>query len=152
VVEFADVRVLAFGVLNKAGTMFLNSNAHEFLHPVGIDRYDQLDANSNSRMPHGLPKQNRDPGMAPNPSRTLFQALSRSLTYVGVIEFRSMFPNYARLTHPIPSLSHSDYPFHTPGGRDKRWVGSAESEEEGLQWVGGLMSVMRDLQTFVAAG
>jgi hypothetical protein len=50
-------------------------------------------------------------------------------------------PTYARLTLPEPSLSHVDYPFHTPGGRDRRWVSSGALEEDGLQWVGGLLSV-----------
>ena len=56
-----------------------------------------------------------------------------------VIEFRSVFPKYFCLTGPIPASSHADYPFHTPGGRDKRWIGSGDLEEDGLQWVGGLM-------------
>lgn len=52
-----------------------------------------------------------------------------------------MVPTYTRLTLPEPSLSHADYPFHTSGGRDKRWVSSGALEEDGLQWVGGLLSV-----------
>ena len=66
--------------------------------------------------------------------------------YVIVIEFGSIFPNYARLTRPIPALSYADYPF-PPGGRDKRWIESSsmESEEDGLQWVGGLMSVFTNI-------
>lgn len=46
---------------------------------------------------------------------------------------------YARLAHPRPNPSHANYPFYTPGGGDKRWLGSGEVEEEGLQWVGGMM-------------
>lgn len=38
VVQFADIRILAFGVLNRAGTMLLNTNSHAFLHPPGIER------------------------------------------------------------------------------------------------------------------
>jgi hypothetical protein len=41
--------------------------------------------------------------------------------------------------YPLPSPSHANYPFHTAGGGDKRWLGSGEVEEEGLQWVGGLL-------------
>ncbi|KAF4575138.1 hypothetical protein EYR36_006494 [Pleurotus pulmonarius] len=48
---------------------------------------------------------------------------------------------YARLVHPRPNPSHANYPFYTPGGGDKRWLGSGEVEEEGLQWVGGMMIV-----------
>jgi hypothetical protein len=50
---------------------------------------------------------------------------------------------YERLTHPLPALSHAAYPFYTPGGGDKRWLMSGTLEEEGQQWVGGLMSVCR---------
>ena len=46
---------------------------------------------------------------------------------------------YRQMTYPHPALSHANYPFYTPGGEDKRWVGTAELEEEGMQWVGGLM-------------
>lgn len=46
---------------------------------------------------------------------------------------------YTRLVHPLPALSHANYPFYTPGDGDKRWLGSGEVEEEGLRWVGGLM-------------
>lgn len=39
VVEFADVRVLAFGVLNRPrGKYTINENARIFLHPPGIER------------------------------------------------------------------------------------------------------------------
>jgi hypothetical protein len=41
VVEFADVRVLAFGTLANPRSPFLvNVNAHHFLHPKGIDPYE----------------------------------------------------------------------------------------------------------------
>ena len=55
---------------------------------------------------------------------------------------RSCYP-YERLTHPLPALSHAAYPFYTPGGGDKRWLTSGTIEEEGKQWVGGLMSVVQ---------
>jgi hypothetical protein len=45
------------------------------------------------------------------------------------------------MVHPFPARSHANYPWYTPGGEDKRWLGSDEVEEEGLKWVGGLMSV-----------
>jgi len=47
--------------------------------------------------------------------------------------------SYERLTHPLPAPSHAAYPFYTPGGGDKRWLMSGDLEEEGQQWVGGLM-------------
>jgi len=48
---------------------------------------------------------------------------------------------YERLTHPLPALSHAAYPFYTSGGGDKRWLMAGTVEEEGKQWVGGLMFV-----------
>ncbi|KAI0307039.1 hypothetical protein B0F90DRAFT_1684632, partial [Multifurca ochricompacta] len=47
--------------------------------------------------------------------------------------------SYERLTHPLPAPSHAAYPFYTPGGGDKRWLTVGTLEEEGQQWVGGLM-------------
>jgi hypothetical protein len=43
--------------------------------------------------------------------------------------------------HPSPAESHRNYPLYTPGGSDKRWLGSGSLEEKGQQWVGGLMFV-----------
>ncbi|KAG6910957.1 hypothetical protein DXG01_006011 [Tephrocybe rancida] len=47
---------------------------------------------------------------------------------------------YTRPLHPLPAPSHANYPYYTPGGGDKRWLGEGEVEEEGLRWVGGLFS------------
>lgn len=46
---------------------------------------------------------------------------------------------YRQMTYPLPALSHANYPFYTPSGEDKRWIGTSDLEEEGMQWVGGLM-------------
>jgi hypothetical protein len=142
VVEFADVRILAFGVLNKARTMFLNSNAHAFLHPPGIEREILLDASRETDTSIGSSDKIQDLDVKNIYSRRLSWVLPSALTYVSMIEFLPMFPKYSRLTRPIPSSSHTLYPFHTPGGGDKRWIGSRELEEDGLQWVGGLMFVL----------
>lgn len=41
VVELADVRIIALGVLNKPrGSTTVNEKARTFLHPPGIDRND----------------------------------------------------------------------------------------------------------------
>jgi hypothetical protein len=55
---------------------------------------------------------------------------------------------YEHLTHPMPAPSYAEYPFYTPGGGDKRWLISGNVEEEGHQWVGGLMSVCRSISGF----
>jgi len=54
---------------------------------------------------------------------------------------------HERLTRPLPALSHAAYPFYTEGGGDKRWLTSETGEEEGREWVGGLMSVYRSTLT-----
>jgi hypothetical protein len=46
---------------------------------------------------------------------------------------------YRNMNHPLPARSHASYPFYTPSSEDKRWIVSGDLEEEGLQWVGGLM-------------
>ena len=47
------------------------------------------------------------------------------------------------MSYPLPALAHANYPFYTPSGQDKRWIGNGELEEGGVQWVGGLMCVVR---------
>lgn len=50
VVELADVRIIALGVLNKPrGTTMLNPNARTFLHPPGIEK-DEIGDGSRDNM------------------------------------------------------------------------------------------------------
>jgi hypothetical protein len=69
------VRILALGVLNKAGTMFLNSNAHAFLHPAGIDKNILLDANNDIRASRGSSDYDRDLDGSSSYSRMLCRVL-----------------------------------------------------------------------------
>ncbi|KAJ7094547.1 hypothetical protein B0H15DRAFT_921602 [Mycena belliarum] len=56
--------------------------------------------------------------------------------------FTSLAPSaYSRMRYPLPADTHANYPFFTPGAEDKRWITPDESEESGLQWIGGLMIV-----------
>ncbi|KAJ3828104.1 hypothetical protein F5880DRAFT_1029998 [Lentinula raphanica] len=121
VVQLADVRIIALGTLNRPrSTLTVNPNAHTFLHPPGIDDLQTL-RNNRVVTDHGVYPLGPDtadyPGVSP-PS----------------IDF-------SKMTHPLPASSHHDYPWYTPGGGDKRWLGSGEVEEEGLKWVGGLMII-----------
>ncbi|GAW05071.1 hypothetical protein LENED_006905 [Lentinula edodes] len=125
VVELTDVRIIALGTLDRPrSTLTVNPNAHTFLHPPGID---DLQAPRNNRVvtDHGVyplgPNLADYPGVSP-PS----------------IDFSHM-------AHPLPVSSHANYPWYTPGGGDKRWLGSGEVEEEGLKWVGGLMIITQIL-------
>ncbi|KAH9049652.1 hypothetical protein EDB84DRAFT_1585449 [Lactarius hengduanensis] len=103
VVQLADVRILALGVLNNPrGTFTVNRNARAFLHPPGIEMTSvQVEGSSGEKSRNGH--------------------------------------SYEHLTHPFPTPSHAAYPFYTPGGGDKRWLMSGDLEEDGQQWVGGLM-------------
>ncbi|KZP20193.1 hypothetical protein FIBSPDRAFT_544709 [Athelia psychrophila] len=129
VAEFADVRILAFGVLNQPKTIFINPNAHALLHPPGIGRSISSEQQCQT-----------DPLMKMRTSKPPvldFRLLHYSRR--NCAEYHSASPAYSRLTRPLPSPSHINYPFYTPGGKDKRWIGSGELEEDGLRWVGGLM-------------
>lgn len=104
------MRILAFGVLNNPRSVFtVNRNARAFLHPPGIEMTSEDAGGDGGGSSHP----------ADSKSRNRHQ--------------------YERLTHPLPALSHAEYPFYTPGGGDKRWLVSGTVEEEGKQWVGGLM-------------
>jgi len=108
VVQLADVRILALGVLNNPrGAFTVNRNARAFLHPPGIEMIPGKSGDEGSSGPgDGKSRNHRQ---------------------------------YERLTHPLPALTHAAYPFYTQGGGDKRWLMSGTVEEEGSQWVGGLM-------------
>ncbi|EGO02029.1 hypothetical protein SERLA73DRAFT_104286 [Serpula lacrymans var. lacrymans S7.3] len=127
VVEFPDVRIIALGVLNRPKTQFtVNANARAFLHPPGIEAVDNILTGSSDGNDSVESDNNTQP---PNtlPDRLYFPVNQTSQA------------GYDRLTYPLPSHSYRDYPFYTPGGSDKRWMGSGALEEEGMQWVGGLM-------------
>jgi len=124
-VEFADVRIIALGVLNRPRSNFtVNHNARTLLHPPGIQK-DSSDVDDEWHSVHSTVSSTSEeqPG---NPE--VQPILTPDLSQV-----------YRRLSHPSPSSSYANYPFFTPGGSDKRWFGTGESEEGGRQWVGGLM-------------
>lgn len=73
------MRIFALGVLNKAGTMFLNSNAHAFLHPAGVDRDILLDANGDIRASHSSSDHVLDLDRSSSHSRMLCRILLSSL-------------------------------------------------------------------------
>ncbi|GJE84346.1 hypothetical protein PsYK624_004220 [Phanerochaete sordida] len=120
IVELADVRIIALGVLNKPrGTTSVNPYARVLLHPPGIERDDADGSPSGAVAPEAPPAKDDH-----KTARMLYGDIKQI---------------YRQMTYPHPALSHANYPFYTPGGEDKRWVGTAELEEEGMQWVGGLM-------------
>lgn len=128
-VQFADVRILAIGVLNKPRSTFgVNANARALLHPPGIDKDDAPAPSDEDESPHASENEiDSEPGHSSSvPVRRKKKAADDI---------------YRRLVHPLPVPAHENYPFYTPGGGDQRWITAGEVEEGGLQWVGCMMIV-----------
>ncbi|KAJ3484105.1 hypothetical protein NLI96_g5852 [Meripilus lineatus] len=128
VVEFADVRIIALGVLHKPRSSFiLNRNARIFLHPPGVEK------DESEREAEADEWQSARSSVGSDFSQTIAEPAPATRTYGDVRQV------YRRLVHPLPTPVHCNYPFYTPSGEDKRWFGFGEDEEGGKQWVGGLM-------------
>ncbi|KAI0068569.1 hypothetical protein BV25DRAFT_1817434 [Artomyces pyxidatus] len=127
VVQLADIRIIALGVLNNPrGAFTVNKNARTFLHPPGIENTsDAIHEGQSIRSTHS------DDSGESSSSGGAFNSAPFSP--------HPTAPLYERLVHPLPSNSHANYPFFTPGGGDKRWFGFGALEEDGQQWVGGMM-------------
>ncbi|TRM68193.1 hypothetical protein BD626DRAFT_481040 [Schizophyllum amplum] len=128
-VELADVRIIVLGCLNKPRSgLTVNVNAHDLLHPPGIDSSDPLLLPSMKRSSvssqFSTLLSDDDPGFTAH-------ALQRRTWGVP--------SDFAVLTHPLPTSGYSSYPFFTPSGQDRRWRSTGDSEEDGLLWVGPLM-------------
>lgn len=116
-VQFADVRILALGVLNKPRVSFsVNSNARLLLHPpcIGEDRF------YGTCLKFGL-------------NCVIINVSSHP-------DETGMNNAYPRLTHPLPASCHENYPQYTASGQDRRII--ADVDDTGMQWVGGLMCVL----------
>ncbi|KAI0751009.1 hypothetical protein C8Q80DRAFT_1098433 [Daedaleopsis nitida] len=127
VVEFRDVRIIALGVLSKPRSAFsINSNARIFLHPPGVTKGDEEDDRA-STSARSILEGSDDSYVAPvlPPERT-----------VPIVNPRDA---YRQLTHPLPASCHENYPFYTPGGEDKRWLGNEGMEEHDRQWIGPML-------------
>ena len=149
VVEFADVRILALGVLHKPRSSFiLNRNARIFLHPPGVEKDDnerETDADEWQSARSSISSEFSHTIVDPPPTIRSFGQSSKGIDY---FVFMFIFLDwligdlkqvYRRLAYPLPTPAHQNYPFYTPGGEDKRWFGSGDDEEGGKQWVGPLM-------------
>ncbi|KAH9850792.1 hypothetical protein C2E23DRAFT_869742 [Lenzites betulinus] len=125
VVEFKDVRIIALGVLTKPRSAFsINHNARLFLHPPGITKGEEGLSSSSESISEGSEESFQSPPEQTVPPRNAYG---------------NPKDMYRELTHPLPSQCHARYPFYTPGGEDKRWLGPDELEEGGRQWVGPMM-------------
>ena len=150
-VEFRDVRIIALGVLYKPRSSFsVNQNAKLFLHPPGMTKsVDEVASASTARSI----SENSDESFASSAADPLLpvRAAPRRSTLAsprdpesstsGVNLAINLRDAYRQLTHPLPSSCHANYPFYTPGGEDKRWMGNEELEEGGRQWVGPMLCV-----------
>ncbi|KAL1735886.1 hypothetical protein EV714DRAFT_267431 [Schizophyllum commune] len=131
-VELADVRIVVLGCLNKPRSgLTVNVNAHDLLHPPGIDCSEPLLLPSMKRnsvsSQYSTLMSDDDPGFTAH-------ALQRRMWGVP--------SDFAIMTHPLPTTNFSNYPFFTPSGQDRRWQSTGGVEEDGLLWVGPLMFVL----------
>ncbi|KAI0082367.1 hypothetical protein K474DRAFT_1702890 [Panus rudis PR-1116 ss-1] len=133
VIQFTDVRIIALGVLHKPrGSFSINHNARILLHPPGIEK---LSADDDS----DLVEVEWQSTHSQQSSVTTVEVVRPTDPQLPALTQSYLDQTYRRLAYPLPSLSHANYPFYTPSGEDKRWFGTGESEEDGRQWVGGLM-------------
>ena len=145
IVEFADVRILALGVLNNPRSNFsVNDNAHALLHPPGVWKSDGSgDVECTSTM-HTC---------ASSEGSTVQQDFGMtSLLYsIELLHVLFSLADYDILTCPQPLPSHLNYPLFTPGGKDCRWVSSGGVDEHGQRWVGVMLyvSIFLQIHTFL---
>lgn len=127
VVEFRDVRIIALGVLSKPRSSFsVNQNARLLLHPPGMTKGDDEVTSGQA-------------GHVSEGSEESFSPVLETPLPVRTVHPINVKDTYRLLTQPMPSTCHANYPFYTPGGEDKRWLGNEEMEEGGRQWVGPMM-------------
>ncbi|EIM85716.1 uncharacterized protein STEHIDRAFT_169568 [Stereum hirsutum FP-91666 SS1] len=139
VVQFADVRILAFGVLNNPrGKYSVNPNARRFLHPPGIE--GSLDAEG-AALPQTPQTARSSLDSQLSEARSTRSSSTSNDAAAPSMSYKAPPPTYEHLSYPLPSQSHANYPLYTPGGQDKRWLGAGSLEEGGRQWVGGLMLI-----------
>ncbi|KAF4619500.1 hypothetical protein D9613_005270 [Agrocybe pediades] len=128
VLQLADVRILAYGILARPRSDFLvNPNAHILLNPPGITGDKMGHLWSERIAPARSEPSINDYGVYPMASTSLYR------------EYHHPSTNYSRLLYPQPSFSHRAYPYHTPGGHDMRWASSQEIVEGDMRWVGNMM-------------
>ncbi|KAI9068514.1 hypothetical protein FKP32DRAFT_1561537 [Trametes sanguinea] len=128
VVEFRDVRIIVLGVLSKPRSAFsVNQNARLLLHPPGITKGEDEE-----------PLPSDETASAEGSDESFLSTLDVPVPIRNTV-VRNPKDIYRELIHPLPSKSHARYPFYTPGGEDKRWLGSEELEEGGRQWVGPML-------------
>ncbi|KXN86129.1 hypothetical protein AN958_10496 [Leucoagaricus sp. SymC.cos] len=133
VLELADVRIVAYGVLSRPKTtLTINPNAHMLLRPPGIEKGEaKRNTVGRRRYFSNAEEYIQDYGAYP-----LMTVTSVPL-YLSQ-EYQMTTNTYTKLRHPTPSPSYANYPFYTPGGGDRRWVSMPETEE-GMHWVGPLI-------------
>ncbi|KZT71451.1 hypothetical protein DAEQUDRAFT_723958 [Daedalea quercina L-15889] len=128
VVEFADARVLAIGVLSKPRTSFgVNHLAKALLHPSGID----------GDIPTKLPSLDIPSDESDGEQDHIINLPLRT----GALGEARATETYRHLSHPLPTLPYENYPFFTPSGEDLRWLVEGDLEEGGMQWMWGMMLV-----------
>ncbi|EAU84348.1 hypothetical protein CC1G_01344 [Coprinopsis cinerea okayama7 len=132
VVEFKDVRILAFGTMTKPRSQTsVNANAHLLLNPPGIDPSRVVGDMESTVVVHGN---------AVIDDHGVYPSISDPLTPSSPTQPSAAYPSsYTRIRRPLPAATHAKYPFYTPGGGDIRWKDSDEINGQGGRWVGSMM-------------
>lgn len=118
IVQFTDVRILAFGVRNTPKTAFsVNDNAWLLFHPPKVRLPNEIEEISTDELDVIGDEVKDTSRSAPDPT------------------------DPGRLRYPTPVLLHRNYPMYTPGGFDRRWANGFELERSDVKWVGNMMLV-----------
>lgn len=114
----------------------VNRNAPAFLYPLGLGP-PGTSVDGDGFTGHRNASDSRTSG-------TFLNCRQLDLKAEAVVTTVSVHSNatYRRLSHPMPSHAHGNYPMYTAGGGDQRWHPDGILEE-GMQWVGGLMYAKR---------
>ncbi|GJJ07166.1 hypothetical protein Clacol_001366 [Clathrus columnatus] len=126
-VQFADVRILAFGVQHKPRKSFqINPNAAALLR--GPPAFE-------SELIH--PEADLSPAVSP-----IVQTGNETAESESFNDKRTATLQWQPLRHPRPVDGFANYPNFTPGGQDRRRIITPDGlEESGCVWVGSLMLV-----------
>lgn len=129
-VQFADVRILAFGVQHKPRKSFqINPNATALLR--GPPTHE-------SELFCGGPDLFPLTGASPMSVETAHEPMEAGFLSLK----RATHLQWQPLRYPRPVDGFANYPNFTPGGQDKRRVITPDGlEESGCVWVGSLMYV-----------
>lgn len=130
------MRILALGVRNAPKTSFsVNDNAWRLFHPPRVSLPNEI-----KDVPAEEPDMiGGETGDCVRSAPGLCHGSKRHLQDVDVERCHPDPTGPGRLRYPTPVLGHRNYPMHTSGGFDRRWVNECELQCSDVKWVGNMM-------------